>query len=61
LGRKGGSYKFAKRQKELQKQKKKQAKLERQQKKAGDPEGVDDETPVHDVRAAVAEPIPDPD
>jgi hypothetical protein len=33
LGRKGGSYKFEKRQKELKKQKKRQKKLERRQNK----------------------------
>jgi hypothetical protein len=39
LGRKGGSYKFEKRQKELRKQKKRREKLERRQKKAdGEPE-----------------------
>jgi hypothetical protein len=34
LGRKGGSYKFEKRQKELKKQKKRRKKLERRQNKA---------------------------
>ena len=33
MGRKGGSYKFEKRQKELKKQKKRREKLERRQKK----------------------------
>jgi hypothetical protein len=40
LGRKKGSYKFEKRQKELKKQKKKREKLERRQNKG---EGFDDE------------------
>jgi len=51
LGRKGGSYKFEKRQKELNKQKKRREKLERRQTKVEDdeptpssPEGVLDET-----------------
>jgi hypothetical protein len=47
LGRKGGSYKFEKRQKELNKQKKRKEKLDRRQTKVeddepipSDPEGV---------------------
>lgn len=51
MGRKGGSYKFEKRQKELKKQKKRREKLERRQAKDQDeepvptsPEGVFDET-----------------
>jgi hypothetical protein len=36
VGRKKGSYKFEKRQKELKKQKKRQEKLERRQKKNGE-------------------------
>lgn len=36
MGRKGGSYKFEKRQKELKKQKKRREKLERRQTKLGD-------------------------
>ena len=36
MGRKSGSYKFEKRQKELRKQKKKQEKLERRQNKGGE-------------------------
>lgn len=36
LGRKGGSYKFEKRQKELKKQKKRREKLERRQSKLED-------------------------
>ena len=38
MGRKGGSYKFEKRQKELKKQKKRREKLERRQNKDGDAE-----------------------
>jgi hypothetical protein len=38
LGRKGGSYRFEKRQKELKKQKKRREKLERRQNKGGDEE-----------------------
>jgi hypothetical protein len=38
LGRKGGSYKFEKRQKELKKQKKRREKLERRQNKADEVE-----------------------
>jgi hypothetical protein len=52
LGRKGGSYKFEKRQKELNKQKKRREKLERRQTKdvdeepiPSDPERVVGETP----------------
>jgi len=51
LGRKGGSYKFEKRQKELNKQKKRKEKLDRRQTKIeddepvpSDPEGVVGET-----------------
>jgi len=52
LGRKGGSYKFEKRQKELKKQKKRRDKLERRQSKDEDtdepvpsvPEGIFGET-----------------
>jgi hypothetical protein len=44
LGRKGGSYKFEKRQKEIKKQKKRRDKLERRQTK---PE--DDEEPIASV------------
>lgn len=36
MGRKSGSYKFEKRQKELKKQKKKQEKMERRQNKGAD-------------------------
>ena len=36
MGRKGGSYKFEKRQKELKKQKKRREKLERRQKETDD-------------------------
>jgi len=43
LGRKSGSYKFEKRQKELKKMKKKQEKLERRQDKGDE---FDDETPL---------------
>ena len=38
MGRKGGSYKFEKRQKELKKQKKRREKLERRQKKGEEAE-----------------------
>lgn len=51
MGRKGGSYKFEKRQKELKKQKKRREKLERRQTKDEDdepipssPDGIFDET-----------------
>ena len=40
MGRKGGSYKFEKRQKELKKQKKRREKLERRQKKDQDDEPI---------------------
>lgn len=38
MGRKGGSYRFEKRQKELKKQKKRREKIERRQKKDADTE-----------------------
>lgn len=40
MGRKGGSYKFEKRQKELNKQKKRREKLERRQTKDEDEEPI---------------------
>jgi hypothetical protein len=40
LGRKGGSYKFTKRQKELKKQKKRREKLERRQNKNEEDEPI---------------------
>ena len=40
MGRKGGSYKFEKRQKELKKQKKRREKLERRQNKNEDDEPI---------------------
>jgi hypothetical protein len=40
LGRKRGSYKFEKRQKELKKQKKRREKLERRQQKTDDEEPI---------------------
>ena len=40
MGRKGGSYKFEKRQKELKKQKKRRDKLERRQTKDEDDEPI---------------------
>ncbi len=46
LGRKGGSYKFEKRQKELKKQKKRREKLERRQTKLEDD---DEPTPSQPV------------
>jgi hypothetical protein len=55
LGRKGGSYKFEKRQKELKKQKKRREKLERRQNKADDiepaptsPDGIFGDNPESD-------------
>lgn len=54
LGRKSGSYKFEKRQKELKKQKKKKDKLERRQNKDGE---LDDEPqPTLDGAALSGEP-----
>jgi hypothetical protein len=40
LGRKGGSYKFEKRQKEINKQKKRREKLDRRQTKTDDEEPI---------------------
>jgi len=62
LGRKSGSYKFEKRQKELKKQKKKREKLERRQNK-GD-EFDDEPLPSVDAESLVggpAEPETEPD
>jgi hypothetical protein len=58
LGRKSGSYKFEKRQKELKKQKKKREKLERRQNK-GD-EFDDEPQPSVDLDNLLDEPA-DPD
>ena len=54
LGRKSGSYKFEKRQKELKKQKKKKEKLERRQNKDGEFE--DEPQPNLDGEALPGEP-----
>jgi hypothetical protein len=53
LGRKRGSYKFEKRQKELKKQKKKREKLERRQNKG---EFDDEPQPTFDAGNLVGEP-----
>jgi hypothetical protein len=54
LGRKKGSYKFEKRQKELKKQKKKREKLERRQNKGGE---LDEEPqPSFDIEGFVGTP-----
>jgi hypothetical protein len=58
LGRKSGSYKFEKRQKELKKQKKKMDKLARRQNK--DDEFEDDLQPATDP-GQIFEPTPAPD
>jgi hypothetical protein len=62
LGRKSGSYKFEKRQKELKKQKKKREKLERRQNKG---DGFDDEpqpsVDLENLLDGPAEPEKDPD
>ena len=56
MGRKKGSYKFEKRQKELKKQKKKMKKLERRQNKG---EGFEDEPqPTVDLEGLLVEPPP---
>lgn len=54
MGRKSGSYKFEKRQKELKKQKKKKEKLERRQNK--DSEFEDEPQPTLDGEALTGEP-----
>jgi hypothetical protein len=57
LGRKKGSYKFEKRQKELKKQKKKREKLERRQNKGGE---LDDEPqPAFDIEGFLGTPADD--
>ena len=53
MGRKSGSYKFEKRQKELKKQKKKRDKLERRQNKG---EFDDEPQPTHDAEILDGEP-----
>ena len=55
MGRKKGSYKFEKRQKELKKQKKKREKLERRQNKGGE---LDDEPqPSFDIEGFLGTPV----
>jgi hypothetical protein len=55
LGRKKGSYKFEKRQKELKKQKKKREKMERRQNKGN---GSDEEPqPSFDIDAFLGTPV----
>lgn len=57
MGRKKGSYKFEKRQKELKKQKKKREKLERRQNKG---DGFDDEPqPTVDLEGLLVESPPE--
>ncbi len=56
MSRKGGSYKFEKRQKELAKQKKKQKKLERKQQKRAGSDDVQADGFVQDEGGLEAEP-----
>ena len=59
MGRKGGSFQFAKRQKELKKQKKRQEKLERKRSKGPSPDEALGDTDLESAEASsTAEPQP---